>query len=109
MDMPKKFTWEEGALTLLENRDRYTRKEIREEFSAATGETTIEFDPAEHGYLTPVSNGRFSVVWYLDPNNKQGIVRAVVPLTGIRGSTDGLKEYVERVIDKEFKRANAVG
>jgi hypothetical protein len=108
VDVPQKFTWEDGALALLDSRDRFTRKEIREEFRSADlsdKKKTFEFDPDEHGYLTQVSNGRFSVVWYQDPGSERGVVRAVLPLPGIDGPRQGLKEHVERAIDEALRRA----
>lgn len=106
MDIPQKFTWEEGALALLESRDRYTRKTIREDFRDATPGDVVEFDSAGLGYLTRVSDGRFSVVWYLDKERHQGVVRAVLPLTDVNGPPERLKAYVERAIQDAFKQAN---
>ena len=60
-------TWEPSADSLLEQRDRFTQKAIKEEFEAtfderikpnldAEGSSTIVFDPENKGYLTSVAN-----------------------------------------------------
>jgi hypothetical protein len=102
--------WEDDALKLLEGRDRYTRNAIREEFRRDPEKGAIEFDPAHRGFFTPVSDGRFSVVWSLNEEHQQAVVRAVVPLTNIKiGTLDSpeamreLREYVQRVVQSESK------
>ena len=71
--------WEDDALKLLEGRDRYTLNAIREEFRRDPQKDAIEFDPAHNTFLTPVSDSRFSVVWRLNEEGQQAVVRAVVP------------------------------
>ena len=104
--------WEDDALKLLEGRDRYTRNAIREEFRRDPQKDAIEFDPARHSFLTPVSDSRFSVVWRLNEESRQAVVRAVVPLTNISISVlklkgpealSKLKEYVQRAVQAESK------
>jgi hypothetical protein len=86
------ITWEQSADSLLERRDRFTQKAIRDDFSEVFQQdldaglesptsTSIEFDPDNQGYLTPVADQRYSVVWYLeqDASSPNAVVRAVVP------------------------------
>lgn len=95
--------WESNALKLLEGRDRYTRTAIIEEF-CPDPEKAIEFDPEQHGFVTQVSDGRYSVVWRLDKERGQAVVRAVVPLTNldvkVRDAND-LKAYIKRAVEVE--------
>lgn len=108
MEQPLKILWENDALKLLETRDRYTRSAILEEFGRAPERGAIRFDAADHGYLTPVANRRFSVVWRLDLEKNCALVRAVVPLTNFGGESTGeLKARVERAIERESKGAVA--
>ena len=102
--------WEDKALSLLDERDRYTRNAIREEFRRDPQKDAIEFDTDQHSFLTPVSDSRFSVVWRLD--GQQAVVRAVVPLTNITitafallepEARNRLKEYVQRAVTAESK------
>lgn len=104
--------WEDSALKLLEERDRYTRNAIREEFRRDPHRGAIEFDAAQRSFLTPVSGGRYSVIWRLDEQGRQAIVRAVVPLTNITldgsaapnaAARDRLKAYVQRAVSFESK------
>jgi hypothetical protein len=101
---PLKIIWEDDALKLLMDRDRYTRFVIQEEFRQDPQKDAIALDAAEGDYLTQVSNKRFTVVWHLDTSRQQAIVRAVVPLTNIDAHADGLKEYVQRAVEREVKR-----
>jgi hypothetical protein len=103
--------WEDKALDL-DGRDRYTRNAIREEFRLDPQKDAIEFDPAQRTFLTPVSDGRFSVIWQLDDQGRRATVRAVVPLTNITldasklqdsEARDKLKEYVQRAVATESK------
>ena len=97
-----KIMWEQPALKLLETRDRYTRKSIQDAFGKDPQRNAIAFDPEHGGYVTPVSDGRFCVVWRLDGG--QAVVRAVVPLPNVGGtSITGLKEYVQRAVRVESK------
>lgn len=98
-----KVIWEDDALKLLMGRDRYTRQAIQDEFRNNPEQDAIEFDPDQRGFLTPVSNSRFSVIWYLDQQRHQAIVRAVVPLTNVNPQAPGLKEYVQRAVQVESK------
>ena len=112
-----KVIWEDKALGLLDGRDRYTRNAIREEFSRDPRKDAIEFDPEQRGFLTPVSDSRFSVIWRLDEQRQEALVRAVVPLTNIPTAAselekpdalNNLKEYVQRAVQKESKGTIAV-
>ncbi len=95
-------TWEEPAERLLLQRDRFTRQAITEEFARDPRERAIVFDPEHKGYLTPVADNRYSVVWYLDEDQQAAVVRAVVPSTNVV-EQDGLKDYVQRVVQIESK------
>jgi hypothetical protein len=99
-----KIVWEDDALRLLMDRDRYTRHVIQEEFRQDPQRDAIELDADEGEYLTQVSNKRYTVVWHFDRVRQQAIVRAVVPLTNIDPQADGLKEYVQRAVEREIKR-----
>ncbi len=108
--MSLKVIWEDDALKLLEGRDRYTRNAIREEFSRDPQKGAIKFDPQQSGYLTPVSDNRFSVIWRLDETAQQAIVRAIVALPNIKSDPpnepkeiEALKEYVQRAVRTESK------
>jgi hypothetical protein len=98
-----KVVWEDNALNLLLDRDRYTRQSIRDEFRRDPLQAAIEFDPAQRGFVTFVANKRYSVVWYLDEKGEQALVRAVVPLTNMNAQGPALKEYIERVVEIESK------
>jgi hypothetical protein len=103
-----KIFWEDQALKLLDIRDRYTRKVIREEFSKDPQKGALPFDPDNGGFVTPVSDSRFSVVWRLE--GQQAVVLAIVPLTNVSGMSQGqeLKEYVQRAVRAESKGEIAV-
>jgi hypothetical protein len=95
--------WESMAQRMLDRRDRFTRPAIEAEFGSYAAEPprlierSIEFDPDNSGYLTPVFDDRFSVVWYLG-QDEQPIVRAVVPTTRFTPGTAGLKSRVEEIV-----------
>ena len=104
--------WEEEALKLLEERDRFTRNAIRQEFGRDPKKDAIQFDPDHATYATPVSDRRFSVVWRWKPEDRQVVVRAVVPLTNmpvneseLRKPEDlvKLKDYIWRAVEVESK------
>lgn len=103
-------TWEPSAASLLEQRDRFTQKAIKEEFEAtfdagftqgleAAATTSIEFDPDKKGYVTPVADKRYSVIWYLQDDG--AVVRAVVPTTRFDKKTSGLLERVRKIVQLE--------
>lgn len=103
-------TWEPSADSLLEQRDRFTQKAIREEFEATfdhifkqglepASSTSIEFDPDKKGYVTPVADKRYSVIWYLQ--NDDAVVRAVVPTTRFDKKASGLLERVRKIVQLE--------
>lgn len=108
-----KVIWEDGALKLLMDRDRYTRQAIQDEFRRNPLNEAIEFDKDQRAFLTPVSDKRFYVVWYLEATGLQSksrpaadptaVVRAVLPLTNVRGESTNLKEYVQRAVERESK------
>jgi hypothetical protein len=93
--------WEQPAVSMLDRRDRFTRPAIEREFEAYTGDpstlsqSTIAFDPPNKGYLTPVADRRYSVIWYLEDHS--AIVRAVVP-TARFSPGSGLKARVEQIL-----------
>jgi hypothetical protein len=102
-------TWEPFADRLLQQRDRFTEKAIRGEFEAAAQQPeslarpSIEFDETRKGYLTPVADGRYSVVWYLE--HGEAVVRAVVPTTRFSRAMDDLKARVRRIVQQESNGA----
>lgn len=102
-------TWEPSAESLLEQRDRFTQKAIKKEFETTFDErikpnlnraasSTIAFDPVNNGYLTPVADERYSVIWYL--NGDDADVHAVVPTTRFE-QRPGLLERVRNVVALE--------
>ena len=106
--MPVK--WEPSADALLEQRDRFTQKAIKEEFEATFDHvfteglepalsTSVEFDPDKKGYVTPVADKRYSVIWYLQDDD--AVVRAVVPTTRFDKKTSGLLERVRKIVQLE--------
>jgi len=106
--MALKVVWEDDALQLLLDRDRYARQEIRDEFRRNPEEGARQFDP--DAFVTPVSNRRFLVVWYRDLARNQAVVKAVVPVTSFSADTDAaaLKEYVQRTVLAQSKGAIVV-
>jgi hypothetical protein len=102
-------TWTESADRLLQQRDRFTQRAIRQEFEAvAASESSvrprsIEFDAARQGYLTAVADERYSVVWYLE--NDAAVVRAVVPTTRFPAETPNLKARVQNIVQLESNGA----
>ena len=105
-----KVIWEDLALKLLNDRDRYTRQAVQDEFRRDPRNEAIEYDKDQGAFLTPVTNKRFYVVWYqADTQSKSGtaepvvVVRAVLALTNVNPDSPGLKEYVERAIKAESK------
>lgn len=104
------ISWEGPALKLLERRDRYTRSAILEDFNSNSQRGAI--DLGEDGFLTPVSDQRFSVIWRRIDDGKRVSVRAVVPLTNVLSAAelkdrpDALEElraYVKRAVKSESK------
>ena len=101
--------WEDSATSLLEKHDRFAQKAIKEEFEAAfdaqikpaldtDSSSTIVFDPDNRGYLTPVADKRYSVIWYLKGDDAE--VRAVVPTTRFAKQT-GLLDRVRAIVLQE--------
>jgi hypothetical protein len=94
--------WEAPAKLMLDKRDRFTRPAIEEEFERYLAEKplllerSIEFDPDNAGYLTPVFDDRFSVIWYIE--DELPIVRAVVPTARFTRGSTGLKSRVEEIV-----------
>ena len=94
--------WESNAIKLLDSRDRYTRSSILEDFSNAPDRDAIQFDSDKSGFLTPVSNRRYGVIWHL--KDGYAIVRAVVPMINASSEDErDLKARVERAIEREAK------
>lgn len=101
----RNIAWDDNALNLLLDRDRHSSQAIRDEFQQNPMKGAIEFDPDHHGFVTFVANKRYSVVWYLDQERNQRVVRAVVPLTHITTDRPALKAYIERAVVAESKGA----
>jgi hypothetical protein len=96
--------WEDTALNLLLARDRYTSQSIRDEFRSNPHRKAEPFDPKQNGFVTPVANNRFSVVWYEAKLGDEtiAVVRAVVPVLDMKKST-APKAYVGKVVEHESK------
>jgi hypothetical protein len=94
--------WEDLAVRMLDRRDRFTRPAIEEEFERYLAEKpvllrrSIEFDRENGGYLTPVFDDRFSVVWY--DRNEGPCVRAVVPTARFSRQDPQLKSRVKEIV-----------
>ena len=109
-----KINWEHSALRSLDNRDRYTRKAIVQEFGENPEAGALPFDHDAEGhvsYVTQVADKRYSVVWRFEPDRGTAVVLAVVALPKI-GDPSGkppevrereLKEYVQRAVQAESK------
>lgn len=105
--------WEDGAVDMLDKRDAYTRKAIvkeigdtlRREFNNRAGGSSVRFDPEREGYITPVLDDRFGVVWYFNDAQKIALVKAVGPIVADlrKGSEAELKDYIQRVVKHESK------
>lgn len=100
-----KIIWEDDALRLLMDRDRYTRNAIQEEFRKDPETNKVPLDNQGREYLTRVSEQRFAVVWQFDPQLRVANVRAVVPIS--RLPTENLKEYIDRLVAAEIKRTTS--
>jgi hypothetical protein len=93
--------WEKPAELMLDRRDRFTRPAIAAEFDQYSQlpeqllDNSIEFDPDNEGYLTPVADRRYSVIWYM--RDSRPVVRAVVPTTRFTRGSD-LKARVEEIV-----------
>ena len=105
--------WNAQAEFLLNQRDRFTQRQVRDEFSALcldprllSPDISLEFDPARHGYLTPVADRRYSVIWYL--TDERAVVHAVVPTTRFDKSMDDLKARVANAVRRESDGAVAL-
>jgi hypothetical protein len=90
---------------LLQQRDRFTQDAIKREFEDAArpaGDVppcSIEFDTTRKGYLTPVAEERYSVVWYLDAS--VAVVHAVIPTARFSAETPDLKDRVQQIVQLE--------
>jgi hypothetical protein len=94
-------SWEKPAELMLDRRDRFTRPKIAKEFEHFSEvkerlfSGSIAFDPDNDGYLTPVADHTYSVVWYLEDD--QPVVHAVVPTARFRSGAD-LKERLAEIV-----------
>jgi len=94
--------WEPTAKLMLDRRDRFIQPEIQAEFDRYSDEkplllsSSIVFDPDNEGYLTPVADHRYSVVWYF--KDDQPVVHAVVPTARFTPGAEGLKSRVEAIV-----------
>lgn len=105
--------WEDAALEMLENTDRYTRNAvrtdirnaIRDEFNGQAGGKFFLFDPERNGYATPVDDNRRTVVWYHRKDQNTADISAIIP--GVRNLTrlsgDELHNYLRRAVTAESK------
>ena len=96
--------WAPSADRLLQQRDRFTQQAIKREFEAALetdaiAPPCIQFDRVLNGFLTPVADGRYSVVWYEEEG--EAVVHAVVPTTRFSPEMADLKERVRNVVQRE--------
>jgi hypothetical protein len=106
-----KVLWENNALLMLEKRDRYTRSDVLTEFiktissgfNEAATQKSVLFDPVRKGYVTPVLDGRFAVVWYDCPEINSAIVSAFFPASGSFSNVKqaDLKDWVQRAAKRE--------
>lgn len=107
-----KIVWENNALLMLLKRDRYTitdaLREIPQSISsdfndAATPRESVLFDPVHKGYVTPVLDHRFAVVWYKNPENNSAVVSAFFPaqVSFSDRNQEELKAWLQRAAKKE--------
>lgn len=101
-------TWEKSAERLLNQRGRFAKEAIKQEFEdkvlkgiVLIPQGSVEFDAVRKGYLTPVADNRFSVVWYM--KGAAASVEAVVPVPTVRFAKDStnLKARVEQIVNRE--------
>ena len=96
--------WKRDAEVLLGQRDRFTQRRVREDFrdkclSNDVPDASLVFDPEHGGYLTPVADDRYSVIWYLEDNVPA--VEAVIATTRFDQSMTDLKERVVKAVERE--------
>lgn len=97
--------WTPSAKQLLSQRDRFTQKAIVDDFGESVKEaseppsTSVEFDKDKRGFITPVMDDRYGVVWYQKDDTAE--VRAIVPTTRFHTGMDNLKERVKKVVSRE--------
>ena len=97
-------SWDKPADDLLNQRDRFTRQAIREEFSQNPMANAIQFDSSADGFVTPVADNRYSVIWYRDPASQQATVHAVVPTCRFGGLVaSDLKAWLAQILQTESK------
>jgi len=99
-----KIIWEDDALKLLMDRDRYTRNAIQEDFRADPQRNAVLVDAATREFVTRVSDERFAVVWRLDSTGSLAIVRALFPVASFDPAAPGLKEFIDRAVAQETKQ-----
>lgn len=93
-----------SAERLLQQRDRFTQQAIKQEFEQAArlepmSQPCIPFDHVFNGFLTPVADDRYTVVWYEEAG--EAVVHAVVPTTRFSADMNDLKERVRNVVQRE--------
>ena len=98
-----KTVYEDVAVQLLDQRDRFTSRAIKKEFEQDPEKNAVSIDPAEAVFLTPVLDGRFTVIWRLDDPGLVSVVQAVLPLTSLDPHAPGFKEYIKRAVQAEMK------
>jgi hypothetical protein len=96
--------WAPSAERLLQQRDRFTQQAIRQEFEDAVrvepvAYPCIPFDHVFNGFLTPVADDRYTVVWYEETG--EAVVHAVVPTTRFSPDMTDLKERVRNIVQRE--------
>jgi hypothetical protein len=99
-----KVRWAASAERLLQQRDRFTQQAIKQEFEQAVrvepvAPPCIPFDHLFNGFLTPVADDRYTVVWYEE--HGEAVVHAVVPTTRFSADMADLKERVRSVVQRE--------
>jgi hypothetical protein len=95
--------YDDVAVRLLDQRDRFTSRAIKKEFERDPQKNAVSIDPAEAVFLTPVLEGRFTVIWRLDDPGAVSVVQAVLPLTSLDPHAPGFKEYLKRAVQAEMK------
>lgn len=97
--------WSKDAVRLLGKRDRYTQETIRTEFENAPTQGGVEFDAANHLWVTPVADNRYSVVWEMDDHAMVAKVQAVVPARFTSTDPAAVREQVGKVVSIETNGA----
>lgn len=93
--------WTKGGELLMNRRDRYAQRAIRESFTPNKS-AAVKVDREGVWFVTPVADYQYSVVWREDPNEPEHVlVEAVVPAYFNEKHAGNLVTQVKQVVEKE--------